>query len=296
MSVATGALIIGGIGMIASAGASIYGASQASGSMDDANAIAQQNMALQNKIAGEQLEFQKQEAAKLEKQKDVYRNMKFKNPYANVKNQFAELTNPYENLSMENVMEDLKVNTKQAEFQAQQGAQQRADAMGQLRGAAGSSGIAGLAQSMANQGQLQAQQISASIGQQESRNQALKAQGAQDVLRRQQVKMAGQGAVDMTIAQGAGAADMAMRGGEASLQEMEMSRQSTLLGIQMGQTSGANAALQQAYANQMSAGANQANLYGQQAAAQYGMAGSAIQGFGNMAGSFLAYGATTGGS
>jgi len=276
------AAIIVGTGMVVSAGASIYSANAAGDSMDDANAIAQDNMALQTKIAGEQLAFQKQEAAKLEKQKDVYRNMKFKNPYANVKNQFAELTNPYENLSMENVMEDLKVNTKQAEFQAQQGAQQRADAMGQLRGAAGSSGIAGLAQSMANQGQLQAQQISASIGQQESRNQALKAQGAQDVLRRQQVKMAGQGAVDMTIAQGAGAADMAMRGGEASLQEMEMSRQSTLLGIQMGQTSGANAALQQAYANQMSAGANQANLYGQQAAAQYGMAGQAIGAIGSM--------------
>ena len=70
----------------------------------------------------------------------------------------------------------------------------------------------------------------------------------------------------------ASANDMAMRGGEASLQEMEMSRQSTLLGIQMGQTSGANAGVQQAYANQMSAGANQANMYGQQAASQYGLA------------------------
>jgi len=278
------AAIIVGTGMVASAGASIYSANQASDSMEDANEIAQDNLDLQTKIAGEQLALQKQEAAKLEKQKDVYRNMKFKNPYANVKNQFEDLTNPYENLSMENVMEDLKVNTKQAEFQAQQGAQQRADALGQLRGAAGSSGIAGLAQSMANQGQLQTQQISAQIGQQEAMNQRLRAQGAQDVLRRQQVKMAGQGAVDMAIAQGAGAADMAMRGGEARLQEMEMSRQATLLGIQMGQTTGANTALQQAYANQMSAGANQANLYGQQAAAQYGMAGQALGAIGGMAG------------
>ncbi len=276
------AAVIVGTGMLASAGASIYSANQASDSMEDANEISQDNMDLQTKIANEQLAFQKQEAAKLEKQKDVYRNMKFKNPYANVKNQFEDLTNPYENLSMENVMEDLKVNTKQAEFQAQQGAQQRADALGQLRGAAGSSGIAGLAQSMANQGQLQTQQISAQIGQQEAMNQRLRAQGAQDVLRRQQVKMAGQGAVDMTIAQGAGAADMAMRGGEASLQEMEMSRQATLLGIQMGQTSGANAALQQAYANQMAAGSNQANLYGQQAAAQYGMAGQALGAIGSI--------------
>ena len=43
--------------------------------------------------------------------------------------------------------------------------------MQNLRGAAGSSGIAGLAQALANQGALQTQQISASIGQQESANQ-----------------------------------------------------------------------------------------------------------------------------
>lgn len=268
-----GAAIIGTTTLIGS----IIMSSNASDSMDDANAIAGDNLTLQNKIADEQLKFQKQEAAKLEKQKDVYRNMKFTNPYANVKNQFADLKNPYENLSMENVMEDLTVNTKQAEFQTQQGAQQRANIMQGMQGAAGGSGIASLAQAMAGQGALQTQQISAQIGQQEAMNQKLKAQGAQDVIRRQQVQMAGQGAVDTTIAQGAGAADMAQRGGQAAMQEMEMSRQATLLGIQMGQTSGANAALQQAYANQMSAGANQANLYGQQAAAQYGMAGDIIQ-------------------
>ena len=50
-----------------------------------------------------------------------------------------------------------------------------------LKGAAGGSGIAGLAQSLAGQGQLQAQQISASIGQQEAMNQRLRAQGAQQV-------------------------------------------------------------------------------------------------------------------
>ena len=43
--------------------------------------------------------------------------------------------------------------------------------MQSLRGAAGGSGIAGLAQTLANQGQLQAKQISTSIGQQESANQ-----------------------------------------------------------------------------------------------------------------------------
>ncbi len=284
--------IIGG-SMVVSAGIGLYSSMQASGNMDDAHELAGDNMDLQAKIAEDQLKFQKAEAAKLEKQKDIYRSMQFTNPYANVKNQYADLKNPYENLSMENVMEDLAVNTKQAEFQTQQGAQQRANIMQSMQGAAGGSGIASLAQAMASQGALQTQQISAQIGQQEAANQRLKAQGAQDVMRRQQVKMAGQGAVDMTKAQGAAAADMARRGGEASMQEMEMSRQATLLGIQMGQTSGANAALQQAYANQMSAGANQANLYGQQAAAQYGMAGDAIGSIGDMAG---AYGSAQGGT
>ena len=101
-----------------------------------------------------------------------------------------------------------------------------------LRGAAGGSGIAGLAQSLANQGQMQARQISTQIGMQESQNQKLRAQGAQQVQA------------------GAAAADMARRAGEATMQEAEMSRQSTLLGVAYGGTAGANASVQQAYANQ----------------------------------------------
>ena len=56
-----------------------------------------------------------------------------------------------------------------------------------------------------------------------------------------------------------------------------MSRQATLLGIQMGQTTGANTALQQAYANQMAAGAGMANLMGQQAASLYGQSAAYMQ-------------------
>ena len=52
------------------------------------------------------------------------------------------------------------------------------------------------------------------------------------------------------IAQGASAADMAERSGEAMLQEAEMSRQATLLGMQYGQSSGANSAYQQTLMNQ----------------------------------------------
>jgi len=91
-------------------------------------------------------------------------------------NLYSDVTNPYAN--MQNTMEDLTVNQQQAQFQAQQGAQTRANVMQNMRGAAGSSGIAGLAQAMANQGQQAAQQASASIGQQESRNQMAAARQA----------------------------------------------------------------------------------------------------------------------
>ena len=148
----------------------------------------------------------------LDKQKAEYKSMKFENVYED----------------MENVYEDLTVNQQQAQFQAQQGSQQRANIMQNLRGAAGSSGIAGLAQSLASQGQLQTQQISASIGQQEAANQRLKASGAASV-------------------------QAAKLGGEQFVQQQEIDRQGTLLGMQMGETSGANVAYQQAQANQMNA-------------------------------------------
>ena len=102
--------------------------------------------------------------------------------------QSLEITNPYQDLptTFENTFEDLTVNQQQAQFQAQQGVQARANLLANLRAAAGGSGIAGLAQSLANQQQLQTQQISASIGQQEAANQRLRAQGAANVQQMQQ--------------------------------------------------------------------------------------------------------------
>ena len=155
---------------------------------------------------------QEEQQKKLDAQKAKYAAMKCENPFAN----------------MENVYEDLTVNQQQAEFQAQQGSQQRANIMQNLREAAGGSGIAGLAQLLANQGQLQTQQISASIGMQESRNQ-------------------------LAAAKGAGAIQIAERQGDQWVQQLEMNRQATLLGMQMGEVTGANLASQQAQANQMNA-------------------------------------------
>ena len=142
----------------------------------------------------------------------AYEDFQFQNPYA----------------GMENVYEDLTVNQQQAEFQRQTFQQQQANIMQGLQGAAGGSGVAALAQTMANQGQLQSQQISASIGQQEAMNQKLKAQGA--------------GQVQMMEAQG-----------EAMVQQAESGKISTLLGMDYGELAGARAQVQQGMQNQQSA-------------------------------------------
>jgi hypothetical protein len=136
--------------------------------------------------------------------------------------------------------------------------------MQSLQGAAGSSGVAGLAQSMASQGALQAQQISAGIGQQERQNQMIERQAATTL---QQMER-----------QGAGQADMTERGGAAMVQSAEMQRQSTLLGIEYGGMAGANAGVQGAYANQMSGFGMQAGMLNANLAATSQMVSSGIQG------------------
>jgi len=171
----------------------------------------------------------------LAKQKEQYRQFQFKNPYANMENQFEGMT----------------VDTKAANFAMQQANQQRADLMQNLRGAAGGSGIASLAQVLANQGALQAQQASISIAQQERQNQQMERQGA-------------------------GQADMTERGGEAMVQSAEMQRQTSLLGIEYGGMGGANAAVQGAYGNQMSSMAAVGQMQSSRYAANTQMASSAI--------------------
>ena len=148
----------------------------------------------------------------LDQQKNQYRNQSFSNPFA----------------GMENVYEDLTVNQQAAQFQTQQGAQQRANIMGTLKETAGPSGIASLAQTLANQGALQTQRISAQIGQQEAVNQRLTAKGA-------------------------GQVQAYERQGDQWVQQSKMDREATLLGMQMGQSTGANKAAIQAQANQLNA-------------------------------------------
>ena len=98
----------------------------------------------------------------IDKQKAMFASLDTSNPYAN----------------MENTMEDLTVNQQSAEFMKQQQMQSQANILDQLRSSAGGSGIAALAQTLANQGNLAAQKASADIAKQEQANQMAERQEA----------------------------------------------------------------------------------------------------------------------
>jgi len=87
-----------------------------------------------------------------------------------------DTSNVYTN--MENTMEDLTVNQGAAQFQMDQQNQGLANIMGQMSGAAGGSGIAALAQSLAGQQSQNARQASIDISRQEQGNQMAAAQQA----------------------------------------------------------------------------------------------------------------------
>ena len=176
--------------------------------------------------AGRTARAQQAKARKeMQKQKAAYGAMDTSNIYANVQNQFSDM-------STENFAEDLTVNQQQAQFEAEQGAQNRANIMQGMQGAAGGSGIASLAQAMANQGQMAARQASASIGQQESRNQQMKVAGAQDVQRRRELER-----------QGEASAEGLRLGGAAAARGLEYQKQEGLMGLAAGELSATNEAV-----------------------------------------------------
>lgn len=240
---------------------------------------------MQSMVAGQLRYFKDEKEAQeelLNEQRKQFQEFQFENPFADIKNPYEDLKTEFENIyaDLENPYEDLTVNMRAAEFQAEQGAQQRANILATLRGAAGGAGIGGLAQALANQGQRQAQQISANIAQQETANKRLAAQGAARI---QQLELAGAERAralgisrEQLVAQGGFKADVLRGQGQAALQQAEFGRESTLLGVEFGLAAGANQALQQAMANQMSAKGMQSQMYGAQAAQISGMIGAII--------------------
>ena len=183
-------------------------------------------------LAGRRDRRNEQAAAKAEmqKMKKEYQNLDTSNLAAGVRN-------PFQNL--ENTFEDMTVNQQQAQFQAQQFQQSQANIMDSLSGAAGGSGIAGLAQTLANQGILSAQKSSASIGMQEAQNQKM---AAQQGARNQQLE--GQGEMY---------AEKMRQAGAQEARGLEYQKTSTLFGMSQQRTAAANNAISQAKSDQMSA-------------------------------------------
>jgi hypothetical protein len=137
------------------------------------------------------------------------------------KDQYENLdtSNVYQN--MQNTMEDLTVNQQAADFQAQQQQQGLANTMASMSGAAGGSGIAALAQAMANQQSQNLQSASADIGRQESQNQ-------------------------MATAQEAGRLQLYEAKGELISRDAEQEKTETLLGMAQQDLTAANKARQEA--------------------------------------------------
>ena len=168
----------------------------------------------------------KKAAAEKARMQEILSNVDTSNP-------FEGMTNPYAGL--ENTQEDLTVNQQEADFQAQQFAQSQANIMEGLRGSAGSSGIAALAQSLAKQGSLSAQKSSASIGKQEAANQAA---AAREAGRLQSQEAKGDFDVAQQVAQG-----------EASSQQRELTKQKTLYDAAQQDATNATAAAANAQAS-----------------------------------------------
>ena len=158
-------------------------------------------------------------------QMDAWEDTKMTNPYAGVKNPYAD---------MENVYEDQTVDLKAAEFAREQSQQSMANIMASMQGAAGGSGVAGLAQVLANQGVKQAQQASADIGRQEQANQA-RARG--EAGRLQQLDVEGEQKRDMLEREGA-----------RMTEQFDLDKQDKMLGFAMDRSAAANQAIDNAKA------------------------------------------------
>jgi hypothetical protein len=155
--------------------------------------------------SGKRKREQRAAQAEYNRRKASFENLDTSNVYAN----------------MQNTMEDLTVNQEQAQFQAEQSQQGLSNIMGSLQGAAGGSGIAALAQSLAGQQQQQVRQASMDIGRQEQANQ-------------------------MAERQQAGNLQLYEAKGELQSREAEKEKTETLLGMSQQRLGAANAARQQA--------------------------------------------------
>ena len=195
-----------------------------------------------------------------DKQMKSYESFDIKNTYSGIGNPGSSLTNFASDLSnpgadltnfasgmqntavgatnfasqMENTAEDLTVNTQQADMVARQQQQGLSNTLGSLKGAAGSSGIAALAQTLAGQQSQNLQSASASIGQQESANAAMAARQGANI----QQAIAGESSMNQQMQIDQGSQNQIMAAQMASGNQQfgaSMGNQNDILAAQMGQ-------------------------------------------------------------
>ena len=180
--------------------------------------------------------------AAYDKQLSVYKGLDTSNPYANMKNRYSGMENQF--AGMDNAMSDLQVNTQQAEFMGDQFQQSQANIMQNMQGAAGGSGVASLAQAMANSSAKFARQSAASIGMQEAKNNMMATQNQAKI----NMLTAQEGSKNQLYnAKGAQEAK-----GQLMSMQMEQSKQGTILGMNANRLGAANQAQSQAQQQMMS--------------------------------------------
>lgn len=164
--------------------------------------------------------------ARLAEARDAYNAIEFTNPYEGV-------TNPYEGVQsqftgMENVYEEPQVDTRAVDYMREQSQQQQANILQNLRGVAGGSGVAGLAQQISNIGTQQARQQAVEIARQERQSEMARRGEASriDSLQRQDAQR-----IDMLQRQGGFQADMLQRKGDMYVQQQEQDRVASLYGL-----------------------------------------------------------------
>ena len=156
----------------------------------------------------------------LEQAKKAFESIEYKNPYADLQNPYAE-----------NIYEDMTVDTQAADYLKEQQQQSQANILSNLKGVAGGSGVASLAQQMSNISAGQAKQASMQIAQQERVNQQFRLKGEQQ-------KQKAQGQVDIAKMQG-----------EATKRAKEQARIGALYGLGIERIDAADTARQTAGSN-----------------------------------------------
>ena len=151
-----------------------------------------------------------------------------------------------EALKQENVMEELEVDTQAQDYAREQFQQQQANIMAGMRGVAGGSGIAGLAQALSNQAKQQARETQISISEQLRANRAMERQETARLKAQER-------AVTLANMQGAN--------------QFEIDKMTTLIGVAGEQVKGAR----QAIADRLAYKGQVAGAVGQVAGAMIGL-------------------------